>query len=191
MKHSMCALITAVCVSLLSSTSHAQVRISYTGGWYDETACDTAYIYLEALRGEMFQGSPWRINFWSMWHELWGWNPDLEDTEAYYLCPDPTPLPEETGNYNLEFWFEPGSLAIGNVTGRPGYDQNCYVIGNRWEGHVPLDFTGLRIQFYMEEIAGYPACTREWVVPIVWTMEPVPTKQETWGSVKNKYEKQQ
>jgi len=174
----------------MSSNSQAQVRISYTGGWYDETVCDTAYIALEALRHEVFQGSPWLFNAWSMSHELWGWNPELEDTRAYYLCPEPTPLPEGANKYDLTFWFEPGSLIIGHVTGY-GNDQACKIIGSEWEGHEPLDFTGLRILFYMEAIADFPACTREWVVPIVWTTGPVPSKQESWGRVKNTYNPEQ
>ena len=83
-------LIVTIC-ALTASSVQAQARLSFTGGWFDETVHDTAYVYLPALHGEEFQGSPWHFNVWSILHERWGWNPDLEDTGPYYLCPDPPP----------------------------------------------------------------------------------------------------
>jgi hypothetical protein len=118
--------------------------------------------------GPEFQGSSHFFGLKSQSNTTYGCN--LPDTNS----------PPGCSGYDITAWFEPGDVIIGHVSASG--DQNASLEGNEWLGHVPTDFTAIRIEYASGPPCGADARTH--VVPIVWSTGPVPTSSSTWGSVK-------
>ena len=136
-------------IAALAMQAHAQVRLSFNGhsvgvGSYDEATQNTIYIMLDGMIGPPHldgSNSPWYLNMMSKSHATYGY-PSLPNTAPFYQCDhDPCAL----CSYDLTAWLEPGSVIAGHVD--QGTDQNAHVHGNEWQGHVPTDFSFLRIEF--------------------------------------------
>lgn len=153
------------------------VHLSFYGhqstpvGCFDEAADSLLLLDLDATFGPEFQGSSYYFGFLSRNHLSVGCS--LSDTQS-----DPGCL-----GYDVTAWFEPGDVIIGHVNGSG--DQNASLEGNEWLGHVPSDFTHIKIEFQ----AGHPCeqDRRTFVLPIVWMSHPVTASAGTWGRIKALY----
>ncbi|MFB3910546.1 MAG: FlgD immunoglobulin-like domain containing protein [Candidatus Eisenbacteria bacterium] len=119
---------------------------------FDEAKSDTLFCFLPALEGPDFGGSIYHFGLIS------------EDTDRICYIPGDT-QPDSSCSYDLTAWFEPGSIVIGHVTGPGGNDQNAQIEGPEWQGHLPTDFTALRLEL---SEPGPCNMVRTLVVPIRW-----------------------
>ncbi len=136
-------------------------------GCFDEATDDTLACSLPNLVGPEGGGSIYYFGFISMDNDQFC---DLQDTE-----------PDSNCAYDLTAWFEPGAVAIGHVVGPGGGDQNARIQDGGWQGHVPTDFTAIRLEYQQRT-----PCNdiRTIVIPIRW-MPAVPSGGEgsivAWG----------
>jgi hypothetical protein len=153
----------------------SEINLSFYGyqfspaGCYSESADSVLVLDLLATHGPELQGS---IHYFGL----------LSRNHSSVGCgyPDSNSDPGCSG-YDITAWFEPGGVPVGHVDGAG--DQNAQLAGNEWLGHVPTDFTHIRVQFQ----AGSPceADARELMIPVSWLTQPLPTRSVTWGRVKS------
>ncbi len=121
-------------------------------GCFDEAATDTLDLYMPNTVGAIFAGSPYHFGFISVDNDRVGCY--FGDAESDPGC-----------HYDLTAWFEPGSVGIGHVNDL-GWDQAASIEGQNWLGHVPTDFTAIRIEYQQNSPCND---VRTLVMPIHWT----------------------
>jgi len=153
------------------------VRLSFYGhqstpvGCFDEATDSVLVLDLDATFGPAFQGSSSYFGYLTRNHPSVGCS--LPDTQSDPGC----------AGYDVTAWFEPYDVIIGHVN--ESGDQNASLEGFEWLGHVPTDFTHIRIEFQ----AGSPCeqDSRGFLLPIVWVSHPVSASESTWGHIKALY----
>jgi hypothetical protein len=179
-------------MALAFSSSRAQLRLSFVGysqandptpvGFFDETTQDTLVLSLTGMHGSPNEGNPWYLAFNARAHQLNGY-PDLEKTNAFFGSGCTNPCGD---CYELIAWFEPGEFFAGHLGATISYNRTHFLTGSRWEGHVPMDFTHLRVVL-LGETGAWPGqyCLNTYSIPIVWQSQPVPNSADSWGKIKS------
>jgi hypothetical protein len=179
----------------IASVAHAQLRISFVGysatntprsiGYFDETVNDSIVIDVSGMR-EPGTNPGWFLAWASSQHGQNGY-PLLPNTNAWSACGKSDP----NNSYDVIALLEPGDFMIGQRIGRDGGGQRtAFIHGDDWQGHLPWEFTSLRVMLigetYPNQFDG-PYCFKTYSIPIVWKESPVATSQSTWGKIKARF----
>lgn len=167
--------ITVVVAGAFTSPSTASTIRIACYGWnsapaacFDEARDDTLRCDLGSLVGPDFNGSIYHFGFISRGND--NICSGLGDTE-----------PDSSCTYDLTAWFEPGSIPIGHVVGPGGNDQAASIEGPQWQGHIPTDFTAVRLEYQQRAPCNDIRTT---IVPIHWAQLAPPSDKGpilVWG----------
>jgi len=178
---------------LVGVSAHAQLRLSFVGysatnaprpiGSFNESVDDTLVIDVAGMR-EPGPVPGWFLSWSSSNHSQNGY-PALPQTNAWAACGQ---SPDPNNSYDVIAWLEPGEFMIGQQVGQDGGGQRvAFIHGDDWHGHMPWEYTHLRVVLVGETYANQfdgPYCLKTYLIPIVWHEVPVSATQSTLGKIK-------
>lgn len=187
--------IATILLLLVTASANAQLRLSFVGysatndprpiGSFDETIDDTLVIDLSGMRAPG-PDPGWFLSWGGSGHAANGY-PALPNTIAWTACGRTDP----NNSYDLIAWLEPGEFMIGQQVGQGGHGPRTnFIHGDDWLGHMPWEFTHLRVVLVGETYANQfdgPYCLKTYLIPIVWQEAPVSSKPSTFGAIKALY----